>query len=69
MYCLTSVVLTGHFDRTGLVNATGEQGRAPNPGITSGTAQVQLVNLTGGPITIALQGGGSETFQSGAGCI
>ena len=55
-----------HFDRTGLVNATGEQGRAANPGITSGTAQVQLVNLTGGPITIALQGGASETFQSGA---
>ena len=56
-----------HFDRTGLINATGEQGRAPNPAIAAanGTAQVQLVNLTGGPISIALQGGGSETFQSG----
>ena len=54
-----------HFDRTGLINLTGEQGRAANPGIESGTAQVQLVNLTGGPISIALQSGGSETFQSG----
>ena len=56
-----------HFDRAGLINLTGEQGRAPNPSVEeeNGTAQVQLVNLTGGPITIALQGGGSETFQSG----
>ena len=56
-----------HFDRIGLLNLTGEQGRAPNPAVEdeNGTAQVQLINLTGGPITIALQGGGSETFQSG----
>ena len=56
-----------HFDRNGLLSITGEQGRAANPAVTdeNGTAQVQLVNLTGGPISIALQSGGSETFQSG----